>query len=116
MKLRLLLTGLCTGLLNGLFGAGGGLLAVPLLQKCGLPPQNAHATSIAVTLPLSAISAGLLLFSGIPADLPGIFLAVAAGIPGAWIGAKLLERIRPALLKRIFGGVMVVSALRLFFR
>lgn len=113
---KYVLTGLFTGLLNGLFGAGGGLLAVPMLQKCGLPARKAHATSLAVTLPLSVLSAVLLLTSGIQADVPSLLLTAAAGLPGAWIGARVLRRINPLLLKRIFGGVMIVSAVRLFFR
>ena len=113
---RFALTGGLTGLLNGIFGAGGGLLAVPMLQKSGLPPKKAHATSIAVTLPLSLFSALLLFFGGVRAELWDVLLACAAGLPGAYTGSRLLSRINPSLLKRIFGGVMVVSAVRLFFR
>ena len=116
MKLRCLFAGLFTGLFNGIFGAGGGLLAVPMLQKCGLSPQGSHAASIAVTLPLSCITAALLLVSGQQVSLSDLMIASAAGIPGAFLGAALLRRIRPALLKRIFGAVMVISAVRLFFR
>ena len=48
--------GLGIGLLGGFFGSGGGILAVALLQKQGLEPRRAHATSIAIILPLSLIS------------------------------------------------------------
>ena len=109
--LKYALTGGITGLLNGIFGAGGGLLAVPMLKKSGLPAKKAHATSIAITLPLSLLSAILLFFGGIRGDI-----AAAAGLPGAWLGSRLLKRIDPSLLKRIFGGVMILSAVRLFFR
>ena len=110
------LTGGVTGLLNGIFGAGGGLLAVPMLKKSGLTAKKAHATSIAITLPLSLLSAVLLFFGGIRGDIWNILLAAAAGLPGAWLGSRLLKRIDPSLLKRIFGGVMILSAVRLFFR
>ena len=53
-----------TGLLNGLFGSGGGMVAVPLLEHGGLEPARAHATSIAAILPRTALSAGSYLFSG----------------------------------------------------
>ena len=56
------LGGSITGLLNGLFGSGGGMVAVPLLEHSGLEPAKAHATSIAVILPLTALSAGSYLF------------------------------------------------------
>ncbi len=114
--LKYALTGGVTGLLNGIFGAGGGLLAVPMLKKSGLTAKKAHATSIAITLPLSLLSAVLLFVGGIRGDIWNILLAAAAGLPGAWLGSRLLKRIDPSLLKRIFGGVMILSAVRLFFR
>ncbi len=116
MKLRCLFAGLFAGLFNGIFGSGGGLLAVPMLQKCGLTAQQSHAGSIAVTLPLSCITSFLLLFSGQKISIPDLLLASAAGLPGAFLGAYLLSRIRPDLLKRIFGAVMLISAVRLFLR
>ena len=54
--------GLGVGLINGLLGAGGGMLAVPLLNASGLPTHKAHATSLAIIFPLSVLSAGLYLF------------------------------------------------------
>ena len=42
----LMVYGALIGLLNGFFGSGGGILAVTLLQKQGLPSRQAHATSI----------------------------------------------------------------------
>ena len=51
-------TGGLAGLCNGLFGAGGGLFLVPLLtQWAGLEQRKAFATSVAVILPLSLVSA-----------------------------------------------------------
>ena len=35
---------------------------------------------------------------------------------GAWLGTVLLKKISPTLLSRIFGIVMVVSAVRMFLR
>lgn len=45
------------------FGSGGGMIAVPMLEKGGSEAKKAHATSIAITLPLSIIS-GLVYFKG----------------------------------------------------
>ena len=49
--------GLAVGLINGLLGAGGGMLAVPILAKAGLSQREAHAGSLAVILPLSLFRA-----------------------------------------------------------
>ena len=48
--------GLTAGILNGLFGAGGGVAVVPMLEKAGIEPKKAHATSISIILPLSLLS------------------------------------------------------------
>ena len=50
------------GAICGLFGAGGGILLVPLLMRVHkLPAQKAFATSLAVILPVSAVTLALLL-------------------------------------------------------
>ena len=55
-KTKIALTGCVVGLLNGFFGSGGGVIAVPMLRSCGFEQRSAHACSLAVTLPLSLVS------------------------------------------------------------
>ena len=55
--------GFFAGALNGLLGAGGGMVVVPLLDKAGLPPKKSHATSVCVILPICIFSAVLYLQS-----------------------------------------------------
>lgn len=110
------LAGAATGLANGLFGAGGGLLAVFLLNRCGIDKKSSHATALALTLPLSLISAIILLCFGTSLPLGALCITILCGLPGAWLGTVLLKKISPTLLSRIFGIVMVVSAVRMFLR
>ena len=111
-KLKFIVTGAAAGLLNGLGGAGGGMVVVPMLQRDGLSAQRAHATSIAVILPLSIASSLLYLTRGY------IDLAAAARfIPfGAWLGTLLLPRIKTVWLHRIFGAIVLYSAVRLLLQ
>ena len=52
------LAGGAAGLVNGFFGGGGGMVLVPLLAgKCGLERRSAFASSVAIILPLCALSA-----------------------------------------------------------
>lgn len=103
------------GIINGLLGAGGGMLAVPLLKKSGVEQKQAHATSIALILPLSIISAAAYLINGnvkigdaLPYLLPGAI--------GAALGAVLLKRIPDKWLRRVFGGFMIWAGIRLLMK
>ena len=57
MSIKNALIGFMTGVLNGLFGSGGGTVAVPAMERFLLvEDKKAHATAIAVILPLSVVS------------------------------------------------------------
>ena len=61
-KTKYALSGTAAGLVNGLFGGGGGMVLVPLLNGwCGLEGKQAFATCVAAILPLSAVSAAVYL-------------------------------------------------------
>lgn len=109
------IAGFTAGLLNGLLGAGGGMIIVPMLEKNGLKPAQAHATSIAVIVPLCMLSAAIYLYGkslGFNDALPFI----PAGFIGAFVGAKLLPHIPDTILRRIFGIFMLYAAFRLLIR
>lgn len=114
-KSKLVLTGCAVGFLNGLFGSGGGIAAVPLLRSCGIEQKSAHACSLAVTLPLSILSAALYLGTR---ELPWqeALRLIPAGLPGALLGGILLKKIPNKPLKRLFGIMMIIAGGRLIFR
>lgn len=62
--LRAVLAGAAGGAANGFFGSGGGLLSVPALESGGLETKKAHATSLAIMLPLSVVSAAVYMKNG----------------------------------------------------
>lgn len=113
---RIGIIGVLTGFINGLFGSGGGTLVVPAMERClHVEEHEAHATAIAVILPLSLISLGIYLWrtdSG--AFLRTALWASAGGMAGGWIGAKLLPRVSGIWLHRIFGIFMLAAAVRMF--
>lgn len=113
-KIKLLLCGIVIGSLTGFFGSGGGILAVPFLENTGLEPQNAHSTSIAITLPLSIISS-FFYFNGGSLDISQALKYVPLGIIGALVGAKLLSKISGKLLRKIFAIVMIIAGVRLIW-
>ena len=63
-KLNLIAGGFFVGIVNALFGAGGGMIAVPLLTKNGLSQKEAQATAVSVILPLTVITSVIYYFQG----------------------------------------------------
>jgi len=103
------------GLINGLLGSGGGMVAVPVLEHSGVEANRAHATSVAVMLPLSAVSAAFYLWGG-SVNLSDALPYIPGGIIGSLAGVFLLRKVKPELLRRIFGGVAVYSGLRILLK
>ena len=106
--------GAAVGAANGLFGGGGGMLAVPILEKAGLEERCAHATAIAVIAPASLVSGIVYLCSGL-VEMP-LFIPAALGVLlGGLLGAKLLRILPLGAISLLFEGVMLAAGLRLLF-
>ena len=104
--------GIAVGAANGLFGGGGGMIAVPALTLSGVPSKKAHATAIAIILPLSLISGAVYLAKG-AAD-PSVILPSCAGvIVGGIAGAMLLKKIDSHGLSLLFYALMIAAGLKL---
>ena len=111
-KLKSAAIGFTSGILNGLFGSGGGIAAVPLLEKLGVEPKKSHATSVIIIFFLS-IAAAIGYYAGGGLDFETAFAYIPSGLAGAAIGTVLLKRIDNSLLRRIFGIIMLISAIRM---
>ena len=107
--------GLLAGAANGMFGAGGGLIVVPILKKLGLERKEAHSNAVAVIFPITAVSAVLYLLKG-NVELSDALPFLPAGLIGALLGTWVIGRISPLWLKRIFGGFMVYAGVRLLLK
>lgn len=114
-KLYTIAAGIVCGFLNGFFGAGGGTVAVPFLKRIGLPEHEAHATSVAVILPITAVSAIFYIVRG-DALISDSLQFVYAGVVGAVVGAMTMRKISGTWLKRIFGALVVFASVRMFFK
>ena len=113
----LILTGLASGYINGLFGTGGGIILVFVLTKVmreeyGFNARDIFATVIAAILPMSAVSAAFYLTGG------DVSLALAEpyllpGMIGGVIGGLLLEKINLKLLKKLFAFMVAYAGVRM---
>lgn len=105
------IAGLCAGIVNGLLGAGGGMVLVPLLTKnTDLEDNQVFPASVSIILPISLVS----LFFAWQASPPNWMTAlpyllgssaggIAAGLFGKRIPVKWLHRILGILI--LWGGV-----------
>lgn len=114
-KMLPLVLGGLIGAVNGLFGAGGGMLAVPLLKKMGFSQTDAHANAVAVILPITVASAILYLIKDY-VNLLDAFIYMPTGVLGSVIGTVILRKISPFYLKKIFGLFMLYAGFRLLTR
>ena len=110
----LVLAGLLAGVANTLAG-GGSFIILPLLIGLGLSPGVANATSRLGVLAHG--SAATLTFARAKALPGGLVLRVAPAMcVGAIGGAWLATRLDDALLRPLFGAILVVWALMLIVR
>ncbi len=107
--------GVAVGLVNGVFGAGGGMLAVPILKKIGLDQKNAHANAVAIILPITVLSAILYLVKG-TVDLNDSFAYIPTGLIGSVIATFLLKKFSNKILQKIFAAFMIYAGIRLLMR
>lgn len=105
--------GLAVGAINGLFGAGGGMLAVPVLTfAAGLGEKKAHATAIAVILPLCLVSTvvyavrGTFDYSVLPPTIAGVLI-------GGLTGAVALKKLSAPVLNFLFYGLMLFAGVKM---
>ena len=102
-----------TGLINGLLGIGAGSFLVPLLVFwTGLDEHDAHGTSLATILPTSLASA-LIYASRNLIDYRVALWAAAGGAVGAYVGARIMHRLSPSFLRRMFAVFLAVAAARM---
>lgn len=109
------LMGLACGLLNGMFGSGGGVAAVPMLEGSGLEAKKSHATSVALIFVLS-IATTISYLMGDKLDFGMALQYIPYGIIGAVVGALVLKKMPNSLLRRIFGVIILAAAVRILVK
>ena len=109
---KCIVAGGLAGLLNGLFGAGGGLVLVPLLINwLKLEEKAAFATSVAIILPLSIVSYTLFCIQGGNVWKDALPYLIG-GIVGGLLSIKLFRNISAVWLHRLFGVLILYGAIK----
>ena len=121
----ILMVGGVVGLFSGLFGLGGGVIAIPLMVKVlRIPIHKAVGNSIALVLFTSLIgAAGYVLHGWGDPNLPPYSLGyvhvpgwILAGVPSillSGLGVKLARKTRPVGLRRVFALILGAVGVRM---
>lgn len=107
---RLLAVGGVAGFLAGMVGAGGGFIVVPALALvAGLPMGEAVATSLLIIALQSAVAFGGAQASlAAPLPWPLLLVVATSAVIGSLVGARLVPFVKPAVLRKSFGYLVLV--------
>lgn len=109
---KYLIAGGLAGAANGLFGAGGGLVLVPLLIRwIGMEEKRAFATSVAIILPLSVVSFVMFCLQGETVWRDALPYLIG-GIMGGLLSARFFQKIPALWLHRLFGALILYGGIK----
>lgn len=114
-RIKSTFAGFLTGSVNGLFGGGGGMVAVPLVKNLlGYSERQSHATAILIIAPVCAASAITYIIGGyFQANV--VIPAALGALAGGYMGAKLLKVMPEIFVNIIFIAVMLAAGIRMLF-
>ena len=112
-NLYAVIAGGLAGLINGLFGGGGGMIVVPML--IGLlkrEPKRAHATALMIILPISLVSGLFYAAFGNLQIMVAIPVVIGVSVGGV-VGALLLSKLSSKWIIMIFAIIMAAAGIKM---
>ncbi len=100
------------GAVNGMFGTGGGAIALPLLYKYLGDERKAHSSVCLFVLPLAIFSAVICRTN---ADISVVLPVCIGGVAGAIAGCLLTGRFKLKHIKIIFAVMILYIGIRGLF-
>lgn len=109
-----LIIGSIAGVLSGLFGIGAGIIMIPgMIYFLGFNQHMAQGTSLAIMLPPISIFAVMQYYKTGNIDLKATLWIVIAFVLTSVFGANMALSLSNAILKKLFGFIMLIMALRM---
>lgn len=106
-------SGTLTGFVNGFFGAGGGMILIPLLTRlCKVEDKEAFATSLAIVLPVSLTSIAVYALQG-NLQVSSAWPFLLGGAAGGVLGGLLFKKVSAKFLHRALGIFILWGGIRL---
>ena len=111
--LKLSLIGIISGIVNGFFGAGGGLIIVPMLKKFDRKNSKiVHATTLGCVM-FMCLSSSVVYFLEGCIDYKLVLFCTIGSLIGSVVAVKLLKNLKNAYIDLIFSCVLIVAGLSL---
>jgi uncharacterized membrane protein YfcA len=112
----LIVIGIISGLLAGVFGIGGAIIVIPaLIFILGLSQHEAQGTSLAFMIPPVGILAAWNYWKAGHVNWKIALVLSITFVVGAYFGSQLSLNISEKMLRRAFGVLMIVMAVKLIF-
>ena len=112
----LIVIGLLAGILSGLVGVGGGLLMIPLLIIfLGLTQHEAQGTALFAMLPPIGILAAMNYYKAGFVKWEYAAVIALTFVVGGYFGSKLSISLPEQTVRRVFGVIMLIGAIKLIF-
>ncbi len=109
-----LVVGLAAGALSGLLGIGGGIIIVPaLVFLFGLSQHQAQGTTLALMVPPIGLLAAWTYYKAGNVDLKIAGFICLGFFVGGLLGAIYADSLSGTLLRKIFGLVFLIIALKM---
>ena len=115
--LALIIIGLLAGMLSGAVGVGGGVIMVPLaVLLLGFTQHQAQGLSLGVlAVPVTLLAAYTYHNTGSPIDWRYALIIAVSFVIGGYFGAKVAVNLNEMTLKKVFGVILLVAAIKLIF-
>jgi uncharacterized protein len=112
----LIAIGLLTGSLSGMLGIGGGIIMIPaMVYFLGFTQHQAVGTSLAVMLPPIGAFAAYNYYKAGHVDVKVALILAATFILGSYLTSKLAVKMPEQIIKKIFAGLLLFIAIKMFF-
>jgi len=112
----LIIIGLISGMLSGIFGIGGAIIVIPaLIFILGLSQHEAQGTSLAFMIPPVGILAAWNYWKAGHVNWKFALILSLTFVLGAYLGSQFSLNIPDRTLRRLFGVLMIVMAFKLIF-
>jgi uncharacterized membrane protein YfcA len=112
----LIVIGILSGILAGVFGVGGAIIVIPaLVFILGLSQHEAQGTSLAFMLPPVGVLATWNYWKEGHVNWKIALVLSLTFVIGAYFGSNLSLNISDRMLRRVFGVLMIVMAVKMIF-